>query len=691
MLIIDEKRIYQKIYDMDLPDDASDVVLISQNNYKKYHNCTTGVSGKSIYNDVVRKNRKTLYIECKEPSAKGYFTVYNNEFNVIVIIPVHFNTTTPVEGEKRYWHKKSYHTRFCFVFNKNGECFIPYECKDYDEYFFNVALDVYATNKQHCLSHKNMNKSIEILSNYFGYVFNKRNLDYESFSLSENIIGLINQPEIKELDSQKEVQKLIDIDLKNISDKNIEKMFDLTKKSHRQRNNDWLSYYTAYFDSRLPRNKTRRHAIIEKVNSITSVIRIFFTIMNPLQFDNKEKYKLCDKKQILPCEIIRIYITDDDMFMCKKYCDKWFLTQEYSHAKDFSFLLIDAPEDAINNCKLKYFHREINQCLISTNNTEDIFKTNNQDDTWAKDSYEASIQLYSLLESNLCESIMKAYPEGIGTELSSLVTTLPISNALRRLFGEINEQEKSLTKAIGLPSFMLKELDQKIVEYREKSKKNYKKIIIDILCLFKDIFEETPSYLQNMNQAMFKEMLNKYIGILIKISKTNKYSNSRTIDIRFDDEKDTIIQTLKKLIDLKGVQNILSYLDAIMNIVTMSDAYAIVYYYDYLNICRILVFNSNQDFFNAHHNVVAIYNLKKDKKKEELINNRFKKLTDKWKQLSYSEEKFSITYPRDYMDIINEGIELCHCVKSYIDEVSIDKTTILFVRKTDDINTPFSH
>lgn len=50
---------------------------------------------------------------------------------------------------------------------------------------------------------------------------------------------------------------------------------------------------------------------------------------------------------------------------------------------------------------------------------------------------------------------------------------------------------------------------------------------------------------------------------------------------------------------------------------------------------------------------------------------------------------FTIVAPQSAQDLVMEGIQMHHCVGSYVDRVAEGKTLIVFVRRTDDITTPY--
>lgn len=110
-------------------------------------------------------------------------------------------------------------------------------------------------------------------------------------------------------------------------------------------------------------------------------------------------------------------------------------------------------------------------------------------------------------------------------------------------------------------------------------------------------------------------------------------------------------------------------------------------YYDCLNLQK-TVYGKVKDKYpehlkELHDKMVLIYNLNqkyfKEKKIEELkVHNRFLEMSDK---------EYSIIVAKTSEDLISEGINLHHCVGSYVRKVQDGECSIFFLRKTDDIDT----
>lgn len=84
-------------------------------------------------------------------------------------------------------------------------------------------------------------------------------------------------------------------------------------------------------------------------------------------------------------------------------------------------------------------------------------------------------------------------------------------------------------------------------------------------------------------------------------------------------------------------------------------------------------------------------NRKKELKKKNNRNKKaFQKLVVKYIPLfDYQDKKYSVIVPRTPADIKKEGKELNHCVASYVDRVAEERSIILFLRKTKELETPY--
>ncbi len=95
-----------------------------------------------------------------------------------------------------------------------------------------------------------------------------------------------------------------------------------------------------------------------------------------------------------------------------------------------------------------------------------------------------------------------------------------------------------------------------------------------------------------------------------------------------------------------------------------------------------------------HNTIVAYYNryrmenrLKQDSLRQKLFH---KTVHEKaYQSFCYQDDTYSVIAPEKSSDLIEEGAYLSHCVGSYVGDVAEKRSNIYFIRKNEDINTPF--
>lgn len=115
---------------------------------------------------------------------------------------------------------------------------------------------------------------------------------------------------------------------------------------------------------------------------------------------------------------------------------------------------------------------------------------------------------------------------------------------------------------------------------------------------------------------------------------------------------------------------------------------------DYVSQCRELGYNLDEKsvlkpshFHEAHERCTNLIKIKMSKESDEKMKERAEFL----KRFEFVDEELGlfIRIPQNTEEIVNEGKTLVHCVGGYAERHANGKTNILFVRKTDDPDTPF--
>ena len=122
-------------------------------------------------------------------------------------------------------------------------------------------------------------------------------------------------------------------------------------------------------------------------------------------------------------------------------------------------------------------------------------------------------------------------------------------------------------------------------------------------------------------------------------------------------------------------------------------------YHDYLKMAEELGYNMREPWIlfpknleQRHEELIEESREREIKAKEDLDNKKDKKYEQYRKRDSYLEmetEQFLLRLPKRIHEIRQEGNAMHHCVATYIDRVAKGETTILFLRKKQDLETPF--
>lgn len=92
-----------------------------------------------------------------------------------------------------------------------------------------------------------------------------------------------------------------------------------------------------------------------------------------------------------------------------------------------------------------------------------------------------------------------------------------------------------------------------------------------------------------------------------------------------------------------------------------------------------------KDFHEAHQEQIARYKVEKDKKVEESIRKKFKKLMKKY---SHENDLYIIRPASSYTELIKEGQALHHCVGTYGKYMAEGTCVIMFVREKEHVDEP---
>jgi len=690
MLIKDFKGKYKDIYEQNLPVDASDIIYTFQRaNRTIYHNFTTGTQGEDLSN-VVRNGYPFVVVK-RNASNKimGYFSSYNEKYDVFVIIPVELNILeSPVDGDILYWERISDNSDCAFVFTRDIDVYISenYNSNYHVGYFDGV--DVYSASIIDSGTITVIsNKTIQEARKFFGYTVTRLPGDMHYKVINTRFFAdLFVLFSRYESNADRHDDVLLH-PLSKLSKSHKNKMFAILKNYN---SNIYKNmYFVANFgEERLASN----FATINYVCDDVSCIRLYTVAAdyNVLDILNYECVK--DINDVVFDENIRIYIYKDKTVVYKNFFGKWIVVDtSYMHVEYISFILIGVETIALKNTRLKYFKRYIINCLRAyylIAEKESLISPNIS--KMFENAKNEAMVLFLSLTSDIIDGLLKSphkcFREMFGYEELCFQT---VNDVLKNYFGQIDESKHSFVKAIGVPSFMFYEINKM---YNELDSIILKKYLLNFIFFMKYIFKEDISYLKNIDYNEFKTILGLYL------------ESAAFYPTRYE-----LNDIVYKMIVLAGSNNVIKYMNQIMNIFkndaflpkdissfVVSCTYDI--YKDYIDMFYELRNNLTGFRFNfksyseieaAHSELVDIYNIESEKYYDENLKDSLIINKPIWDKLNYQEDEFSIIAPNTYTDIANEGLILHHCVKTYIEDVAKGKTTILFIRKTGDLDKPF--
>lgn len=246
------------------------------------------------------------------------------------------------------------------------------------------------------------------------------------------------------------------------------------------------------------------------------------------------------------------------------------------------------------------------------------------------------------------------------------------------MLDKINERKGSVYKILGVNKELLSRVES-VDRYSSRTIKDMKQIFgrTDITDLSAETIELYWTGLKNMGWH--------YWGTIIGINQWSMRHNPRNLT----DEERHLIEKLFRL-EMKESGAVGTYLDA-------KEIYFRLFNRPEIDFTD---FKTLEDITVLHDNLLALeradreernrlYALREEERKAE-YKKKFDKLQeDRIEKFESHGEKYSIIVPKSLAEITSEGMSLSHCVGSYLESHAQGNTNIVFLRKNDEIDTPF--
>lgn len=659
----------------------SDVILWSIEGAKHiYHNCMTGAHSCDL-SKVLRYQTRNIYFYKYALSLKGYYLRKISDDLIALEIYTFNNKSHKLEeGDKLDWE---YCTRG-FI-SKNGTSYInnrDFLRSTYVDMCQEEGKNIYLVDKA---IHKYTGT---ILADFLG-----TKLCYDKDS--GNILGYIDvfhhhfmrtflkyqsAAEIKD-----EKKNLIDIPLSN--DWITTQRKSLILKMYRK----VLSYQQSFSNIyTMNQSDYLSFSVVQRVNDKTCVIRAFKVSADISKIESNlydEQFKKMSDDNLWEYtfmeEYFRVYATDKKVFVCRRGFGKWHIVKAEKHPSSiFQHINLGWEKSDVEGTKLSYMEdlrKEINT-LIEKIQSDD-YNTQLYNEICDKNVTVCNCLLYPAFEQ-----LQKSKYRHLAWHIHRWSTKDCPEVLLQLSFGiKLNNKKNNFFKDCKVPISIFQEIEEGIKKTIDDSSYVDIAFVRTMVKNIKDCFgEDNKNYLERMNN----EQAGKFAKMLIWFNGYN------------------CIEILTFLIKSHGPQNCISYLEFLeemrrdMNNCNRTHSFYSfsTIYLDYLRMINNLdnlfhnepwKFDSADDMIIAHDQISAIYNRISDKKRYEVLSSKFDFQKKKWDKLLYTEKDFSVIAPKEVSDIAEEGIKLRHCVKTYIDSVCDGNTIIMFIRKTNDIRTPF--
>lgn len=390
-------------------------------------------------------------------------------------------------------------------------------------------------------------------------------------------------------------------------------------------------------------------SVFENINENASVIRWFW----------------CVGKDIF-CEYMRFYATDDGCVLCDIDAAGKFQPLVKNIPKEYMTTYagsIRSLED-LKKGKFKYFAEMI---------------MSYDDSCCAQNTYE--LFRFELLEKMSKTGLDELVKKSLNSYRYSRL--LPYTTIGQIFSVKISPNATDIYKALGVNKFQYK----MFIDHYKKSScvRNY---------YYNDnndfIFKSVRTLLTGTKNGALNDIDNKTFedafDAFVKIKNDSNYWNIKDFD-----------QTILLMREMYVPQTCLSSLVSFSKI--GKDYNALGLYKDFIRIVHMLdnpkafpikfistkSSDLKEELKEKHDAASAIYDLKKS----EVDKARFKKSVEKCDKWKYSSETFSAIAPVLPEELAREGLELHHCVKSYIERVASERTNIMFIRKSSDLEKPF--
>ena len=347
---------------------------------------------------------------------------------------------------------------------------------------------------------------------------------------------------------------------------------------------------------------------------------------------------------------LRIYLVKDKYYSCVRNLEGEYVEYDVSKIAMDNFIsdyMLDIKSEDVKGTNFCYY--------------SDVINTLPND--------KRSVMLLACIKNPCLERLAKVGLENLVLKLIYQSNTKNDFNKnIEKIF--IDSKIPNINKALGLNKNQIKIFAKKIEEQNPFS---YRRDYFSTLRNIREsiLFDDDLSHFDDNTFSNALNMANAdyYLGEFQEICKI-LYDKNKDLHKHF---VNNISPEFFKVENRYGIRTYRDYI-SMVNLMDMFDKF------------KIGIYEENE--LNSAHDIVStLYNMKKSEYELKAFTNNVKKV----QKYEYSPAKsdFVVIAPTKPEDVAQEGIELRHCVKSYIPKIASGKTNIMFIRKKDDVSKPF--
>ncbi len=669
-----------------------------QGETKRYfHNGETGEESFNL-EDIVESEKSYCMLKRLSKIEFGMGLTHDEKNELLMFNTFQVDTRGVEPGVKVEWKLVNYR-RYCFGVSRNKEI-------------------VWTTDKSRGASLDSYKISYSFLSNYKHDVLGYNNVlqEYAGFSNSlkvfEDFFGPVyqmsanNQIRLQSTYDMFEMLKYKEPRPKNNKkQKQLDELVHLTKKLkiNIKKLKNKNSFHEQY--SVLERIDTDKPCCVLRtftlVNKSLSDFKSTKNIFNEYKFD--ENYNRIIRENIksrnMVIEGARIYFYDKDVICCKpNNIGEYILVPLFKNSTNWNNTLIDYNEAVTSGTRIEYLTSILKDFKVD----------------------KIGYVIWALIDVPVLEQLHKAGYKNIVKRCIYRYDS-PAENFLH-LMGDMNKHN-SLYKKLGLNKHQLRVFDDylsqvsKDEDIKENILNQLKRTVLNMVTFYPTISSCNIADIDNNTFDSIFNILNNHIEYQNKIPKKYKekdksslIKNLEDINIDADDidicyrySYDRVVRILYNNYGIKALENMkdilsestIGYMPNGLNqdLCRYCDTFVIQEYDDYLSMAEEIEngnrlpykFNSCAQLKEMHDTLIIIHNKQNNKGDE----NKFEKQLSKLEKFQYENDTCMVVAPKSSVDLVVEGNDLRHCVKSYIKRVIDGNTNIMFIRKKDEPDKPF--